>query len=364
VIASTTVRGGVAAGAATIDDQDLAPADLDYVLERAGQDLSRWRGARLLLTGATGFVGSWLLDSILHANRHMGLDARVVVLVRDVNRLPRRAASSEHVVPVVGDIRTFHVPGMLDGVMHCAASSRAPFGVGDGAPRTMAHTIVGGTTRVLDLAAASGNIPFLQVSSGAVYGPAQAVRKPLREELTSGPDITNPRSAYAEAKRMAETLCSIAASGGGPAATIARCFAFAGPRVPLDAHFAAGNFVADVLEGRPVRVQGDGRAKRSYLHPADLTVWLWAVLSRGQAGRAYNVGSERPVSILELAQATAAAGGPGHGVVVEGGSPDAGAGDFFVPSTSRIRSELGVEEGISLEDGLRRTLDWYRGASE
>jgi dTDP-glucose 4,6-dehydratase len=181
----------------------------------------------------------------------------------------------------------------------------------------------------------------------------------LREEFTSGPEITSPRSAYAEAKRMAETLCSIAAANGGPAATIARCFAFAGPRLPLDAHFAAGNFVDDVLDGRPVRVQGDGRAVRSYLYPADLTVWLWALLSRGEPGRAYNVGSERPVSILELAHATAAAGGPGQAVVVEGGSPDAGAGDYFVPSTSRIRSELGVAEGITLEDGLRRTLDWH-----
>jgi dTDP-glucose 4,6-dehydratase len=283
------------------------------------------------------------------------------VLVRELDRLAPRLKAETAVVPVVGDVRTFDVAGAFDGVLHCAASSRAPYGVGDGAPGAMASTIVGGTTRALDVAAASGRIPFLQVSSGAVYGPA-AGSLPVTEDRATGPDPTNPRSAYAEAKRMAEMLCAIAVADGGPACTIARGFAFTGPRLPLDAHFAAGNFVADALAGGPVRVHGDGRAVRSYLYGADLAVWLWAVLTRGTPGRAYNVGSERAVSIADLARATAAAAGSTVPVVIEGGTPDAGACMAFVPSTARIRAELGVEEGVSLEDGLRRTMAWHREA--
>src|SRR5205814_6635359 len=122
----------------------------------------------------------------------------------------------------------------------------------------------------------------------------------------------------------------------GPACTIARGFAFVGPRLPTDVHFAAGSFVADVAAGRPVRVQGDGRAVRSYLYAADLAVWLWAILARGVPGRAYNVGSERQVSIADLARATAVAAGSADPVVIAGGTPDGGAGAAFVPSTARI----------------------------
>ena len=360
--ASFCLRDGAAPGAAAMAEQELPITDLDYVLDRAADDLAPWRGTRLLLTGGTGFVGSWLLDTLLHANRRLGLGATVVVLVRDPARLPQRLAAEDRVVPVVGDVRTFHVAGAFDAVVHCAASSRAPFGIGDGAPATMAHTIVGGTSRVLDLVSASGRIPFLQLSSGAVYGPAPAGRL-LTEDTMSGPDCTHPRSAYAEAKRMAELLCAIATSNDGPACTIARGFAFTGPRLPTDAHFAAGNFVADVVAGRSVTVKGDGEAVRSYLYAADLAVWLWAVLARGEAGRAYNVGSERAVSIAELARAVAAAAGPGQSVLIEGGQPDRGAGHWLVPSTARIRTELGVDEGITLEDGLRRTLEWNGAAA-
>jgi dTDP-glucose 4,6-dehydratase len=357
VIASTSLRGV----AATATDGSLPLADLDHVLDVARDDLLRWRGARLLLTGATGFVGSWLADTLLHANRRLALGANVSLLVRDLDRLPARVGGDPFVSPLVGDVRTFHAPGLFDGVIHAAASSSAAYGTGDGAPWTMAQTIVGGTTRMLEVAGSSGRIPFLFVSSGAVYGLPGPSHAPVAEDTPAALDPTDPRAAYAESKRMAENLCAISAGTGGPACTIARGFAFVGPRLPLDAHFAAGNFVGDALAGRPVAVHSDGTAVRSYLYAADLAIWLWRVLAQGAPGRAYNVGSERAVSIAQLANCVAATVRPGHPVVIDRQPTPGAERNAYVPSTARARAELGLEETVPLDDALARTIAWHRG---
>jgi dTDP-glucose 4,6-dehydratase len=139
---------------------------------------------------------------------------------------------------------------------------------------------------------------------------------------------------------------------------IARCFAFAGPYMKLDAHFAIGNFIRDQMRGGPIRVAGDGTALRSYMYAGELMVWLWTILFRGETLRAYNAGSEQAVSIRELAYAVAKAFTSTVEVEVVG-TPGSSPAQRYVPATARARNELGLCCEVSLEETIRRTQRWF-----
>ena len=135
-----------------------------------------------------------------------------------------------------------------------------------------------------------------------------------------------------------------------------------GPHLPLDAHFAAGNFLSDVLHGRPISIASDGTSLRSYLYAADLATWLWTILFTGSSLRAYNVGSEHAVSIAVLAQTAASLGRPPLTVSIAQ-APTAGKVPAqYVPSTARAQRELGLRQTVPLAEALQRTLDWHNNA--
>ncbi len=338
-------------------------ADLDHVLDRAAPAWRALRGARLFVTGGTGFIGTWLLESFAWANARLGLGARLVALTRDPDGFAARAphlAADPSIELLRGDVRRYDSPpGSFSHVIHGATASSAT--LNDERPLEMLETIVDGTRRSLDVAEAVGAERVLLLSSGAVYGRQPPTLTHVPEEHLGGPDPTDPASAYAEGKRTAELLAAMWSRRGGVGATIARCFAFVGPHLPLDAHFAIGNFIGDALHRRPIRLSGDGSPYRSYLYTADLAAWLWTILARGTPGGAYNVGSERGMPLWETARVVhETLRDEGAQAPVRAREPDAAIpAPRYVPSTKRARDELGVAEWIGLEEAVRRTWAWH-----
>ncbi|SIO55201.1 dTDP-glucose 4,6-dehydratase [Singulisphaera sp. GP187] len=335
-------------------------ADLDHVLTHVGPLWEDLRGARLFITGGTGFFGCWLLESLLWADAAHGLGVDVVVLTRSPEAFARKAphlAGHGALRLHEGDIRDFPDPeGGFSHVIHAATAASAALNAE--APRVMFDTIVEGTRRTLDFAQRSGASRFLLTSSGAVYGAQPATLTHVGEDYRGAPDPTDPASAYGEGKRAAEHLTALAHHASGLGVTIARCFAFVGPYLPLDTHFAIGNFLRDALAGGPVQVGGDGTPYRSYQHAADLMVWLWSILLRGVPGRPYNVGSEAALSIGEVARRIAESLGLRWTVARE---PDPGVLPArYVPSTARARDELGLDIMIPFDDAIARTVQWLR----
>ena len=222
----------------------------------------------------------------------------------------------------------------------------------------MIETIVEGTRRMLEFARLCGAKRFLLISSGAVYGKLPSDLSHISEDYPGAPDPTQLVSAYGEAKRLAELLCTIYQKEYDLEITIARCFAFVGPYLPLDIHYAIGNFIRDGLAGDPIHVSGDGTQYRSYLYAADLAIWLWTILFRGTPGVAYNVGSEDVITIRELAYEVASSFPNSPKVVIAKSPTQDRTSGRYVPSVKKARESLGLDSWIKLKEALQRTIEW------
>lgn len=341
----------------------LSTEDLDEMLISTADVHRSLDGSRLLITGGTGFFGRWLLESWVDASDRLGLDRIAVVLTRDVARFGAVAphlAAHRSVELVAGDvIGAKPVKGSFDGAIHAATAASQALTLA--APRVMFDTIVEGTSNVLDWLEPSGDISLLFTSSGAVYGTQDPGVERLDEDCRSGPDPLAVGAVYGEAKRAAEMLCAIETSRGVQC-KIARCFAFVGPYLPLDAHFAIGNFIRDGLEGGPIVINGDGTPVRSYLYASDLAVWLWRILLDGEPGRPYNVGSENAHDLRSVAEIVSRQCSNAEVVIHGIPAPDT-LPARYVPDTSRASRELGLVASVPIGDAVRRTLAWHRSAA-
>jgi dTDP-glucose 4,6-dehydratase len=337
--------------------------DLQDALDRSAGVWGEYRSASIFITGGTGFFGRWFLHTLAGANRAFGLGASCTVLTRDAaafrSRNPQFDGES-WLTLIEGDVRSFEDPDAhFSHIIHAATPASASFNRDH--PREMFDMIIGGTERVLSFASRRGARKLLLCSSGAVYGRLPLDLDRVPEDFSGAPDPLHIEAAYGEGKRAAELLSTIEARGSAHLEVkIARCFAFVGPYLPLDTHFAIGNFIRDAMAGSRVVIRGDGTPLRSYLYAADLMIWLWTILARGASGRAYNVGSENAVSIAELARTVTDVIAPGTpvqilGVPVAGRQPER-----YVPSTARAREELGLREWIGLPESIRRTVAWLR----
>lgn len=340
----------------------LPPEDLAHVLEQTRELWAEAKGANIFITGGTGFFGFWLLESFAHINEVLGLGMRATVLTRNPAAFAVKAphlATRSDLHFIAGDVRTFTFPaGAYPYVIHAATEASAA--LNEQAPHEMFDAIVGGTRRVLDFVAQAGTRKLLLTSSGAVYGRQPSDLTHVSEDYAGAPDPLAPASAYGEGKRVAEHLCAVHARRHSYEAKIARCFAFVGPHLPLDTHFAIGNFIRDAMCGDTIRIAGDGTPTRSYLYAADLAVWLWTLLFRAPSGRAFNVGSSEVLSIAQLAATVdIALGGRGGWHVAQTPDPSRPL-SHYVPAVERAERELGLRVRVTLPDALRRTATWHR----
>lgn len=318
----------------------------------------------ILLTGGTGFFGKALLYHSAGQEQKGQEVPGVTLLTRNPNRFEAKypeLVAHQWLQLVQGDVCN---PDSLPRgqafthVLHAATdSTNGP----QLSPLERYDQIVNGTRHVLDLSVASGASRFLLTSSGGVYGPQPSDKERIPEDYLGIPDPLNPSNAYSVAKRAAEHLCALHADEYGIEIVVARCFAFVGQDLPLDVHFAIGNFIRDALWADEIVVNGDGTPIRSYLDQRDLARWLLALLHEGKAGEAYNVGSDQAISIADLAHLVRDLVSPDKQVRILGKAVDNAERNRYVPDISKIGSDLGLRPSFSLEQSI---LDAAEGVRE
>lgn len=342
--------------------QRISEEDLDLVLAHTKPLWAKVANKTIFLTGGTGFFGKWLAESFVYINEQLDLNAQLIVL----SRSPETFLSTfpfykkfKSVTFIKGDITNFELPkNKIDYIIHAATEASAD--LIQNKPLLMLDTITLGTRRVLELAKMHTLEAFLFTSSGAVYGKQPEHVSHIKESDSFHIDINNPGSSYAEGKRLAELYCSTFYKQYQVPVKIARCFAFVGPYLPLDKHFAIGNFILNAINNEDILIKGDGTPFRSYLYAADLAIWLWTTLLKGKVNTAYNIGSDEDYQlkrIAELVQTTNC----NINVIVQGNRVPEKAIERYVPNVDLAKADLGLNLYTSLADSINKTKMFYGG---
>lgn len=341
----------------------LVREDCRRILDGRTDALRPLRGETVLAVGGTGFVGTWLAETLACLNDDFGFGCRIVLSSRGTERFAAarpHLASRGDVRLMRSDVRHFsELPRETNWLIHAASTPDNRFHASS--PVETMSVIVEGTANILRaLDPLSDFRRMLYLSSGYVYGAQPWDLPAVPEDFPGAPALGSSASAYSEAKRCAETLCASARSQKRVPIAVARPFAFIGPYQALDTPWAANNFLLDALSGRPIRIQGDGETVRSYMYGGDLAYWLLRMLTADEPGRAWNVGSPTPATLRAFAELVAGQVNPVPEIRLHAAAHGNAPRSRFVPDVSAAQKNLGLELRIPLQEAVERTLRWNR----
>jgi len=335
-------------------------SDLQAVVDESQHDLLQLRGSRLFITGGTGYIGRWLVEALCHANDALNLNLRLTVLTRSAatfaNLCPHLTCNP-CVTLLAGDVRTFSCSyHRYSHFIHAATDVADP----ESSLGTFDVTTAG-TKHVLDFAVMCNAKRFLNLSSVVVYGRQHTANLPLSESMSGSVDVTDSNNGYALGKIASEWLGNTYSQLHGIDFSTARIFGQIGPNMPLDAHFAAGNFMRNAISGETITITGDGSPIRSFMYSTDLVTWLLAILVRGEAGAAYNVGSDQAISFRELAELMNKIVCDDAGSVnVLGQTTQGLAPSYLIPDISLANKTLGLSIHVPIALAIAKTAGWHQ----
>jgi nucleoside-diphosphate-sugar epimerase len=330
--------------------------DLQHIFKYTQNLMPELENKTIFITGGTGFFGKWLLDTLIYVNDRLSLKLDIYVLSRNPQSFLSNSPHYKHnfINFIKGDITNFEFPNVnLDYIIHAATEASVSLNLDQ--PFLMYDTIVEGTKCVLELGREKNVKAVLHTSSGAVYGVQPPEITHVDENYMGCPNIYADNAAYGEGKRVAEMMAAMYYSKYGVPSKIARCFAFVGPHLPLDTHFAVGNFINNLINNEDINVK-DGLPYRSYLYASDLVIWLFTILINGKVCRPYNVGSDEDISISHLAAKVASFNNSKVNILEKKSTTL--LPNRYVPSVKRAKNELGLKVSIELNTALKKTISF------
>lgn len=333
--------------------------DFHLVYSHTKELWDKLKNKTIFITGATGFFGKSLLQNLLFANREVNLNIKIIALSRNSENfiLNHPEFNDDSIEYINGDIKNFKFPEQpIDYVIHAATDANINLIINE--PLNIYHTIVDGTKHVLELSKNKKVKSLLYISSGAVYGKQPPTLTHVTEDFIGSPNVYDKDSAYGEGKRVAEMLCNVYNKQYNVNSKIARCYSFVGPHLPLNAHFAIGNFIEDILKNKQIKIHGDGSPYRAYLYTADLVIWLLTILFEGQTCHPYNVGSDEAINLEDLANIVNTFSENKLKIKIMQSRME-GYPSHYVPSINKAKGDLGLKVYTNLKDAIDRTIQFH-----
>jgi len=307
---------------------------------------------RILITGAAGFVGSHLVDRFLERGHQVvAMDNLITGNIDNISQ----HAGNENFEFIHHDVNNYvHVPGKIDGIFHFA-SPASPIDYLKYPIQTLKVGAMG-THNTLGLARAKG-ARYLLASTSEVYG--DPLEHPQKETYVGNVDPIGPRGVYDEAKRFAEAMVMAYHRTHDVETRIVRIFNTYGPRMRMDDGRVVPNFIKQAILGEPLTVYGDGSQTRCFQYVDDLVEGVTRLYNSDYSDP-INIGTTRELSIIQFAEAVNEIAGNKAGIIFKEKERIAGDPQTRQPDTTRAREILDWESQVSLEEGLTKTIEYFR----
>ena len=309
---------------------------------------------RILITGGAGFIGSHLCDYLLDKGHEViamdNLSTGTTDNIAHLSGHERFSFIKHNVTDYI------YVEGSLDAVLHLA-SLPSPVDYLTFPIQTLKVGALG-THKALGLAKAKG-ARFLLASTSEVYG--DPLVHPQPEDYWGNVNPVGPRGVYDESKRFAEAITMAYCRYHGVETGIVRIFNTYGPRMRLDDGRVVPNFIMQALAGEPLTVYDDGQRTRSFCYVSDTVEGMIRLLYSGESDPV-NLGNPREMTILEFAQTVLRVTGSRSEIVFVKPQDERTKDDPMVrqPDIARAKDVLGWQPLVSLDEGLEKTVDWFR----
>ena len=332
-------------------------SDLNFIFNNCKNEFNLLSNKSLLITGGTGFFGKWFLELIFYTNKNFNTNILTTLITRDENKffLENPHYKNNKFLKIIQidilDLKT--ITYKFDFLLHMAATSAEETFNGE-SDLNKTRTLFNGAKNIMEIVIRNNISKVLFTSSGVVYGSSS---KDMKDEsdISHSLDLEK-RNGLAKGKILAEDIISNMSIENNINFKIARCFSFVGPYLPLDIHYAIGNFINDAIFNEKILINGNGLPYRSYLYISDTLIWLIKLLV-GNAEGIFNVGSERRIQIIELGTMVRDIIAPSKKIIIQKKEFNEGnfKRDIYLPNTEKIRGLLKVKEWTSLEDAILKT---------
>jgi UDP-glucuronate decarboxylase len=335
--------------------------DIDKIVEELREDLKKFEGKTVFITGASGLIASYIIDTLVSFNTMSKNPCKIIAVTKnpitEKSRL-HHLINNSNVIFLRQDVgKNFSIIGKPDIIIHAASRANPTAFLKD--PLDTIDANVNGTRKILDYAAKNKLEQFIFFSSAEIYGNPHPDFIPTKENYNGNVDCTHPYACYIESKRISETLCSIFFRNFGVPSKMLRILLAYGPGIKNDGKVIS-DFFDRAINKKEITLKDSGQSRRSFCYISDVTRAIFKIIFNGKAGEAYNIGNdleENNTSILDLAKQISKISGEGIEVKP---NPEAQQNikDNRRVNIEKLRS-LGFEPVVNLEEGLKRLRRYY-----